>query len=325
MMIVSNFNLTPGIALPELEDKFFTTGSSSGGGNTELYSTGGATPGLPNWRDIHQANVGDCYFLSSAAALTQHDPRAILKIIRDNGNGTYTVTFQIHKDSIVFPTLMPYSSVQVTVNSSDIFNETQYIGGTDPANGKKVIWPQVLQAAFAKVSEPHSGIILASPSFLGGGGIGGGYAAIGKGGYPKDALQLLTGQNASSWNPNSNAGAQELAQLPAQFAAGKPIVVSTPPASKSPKAGVENGKNPATNNLVADHSYAVVDSYTIAGIPFVLLNNPWGSDQPFAIPVKALGSVSDLITVGSSVAPAAPPRTGGHFEVPRIDGPPGFI
>ena len=320
MTIVSFFNLAA-VDQPALEADFATMGSSNGGGNTELYNTGGFTPGLPNYRDIHQNIVGDCYFLSSAAALAQQDPHAIQKMIRDNGDGTYTVTFELHNfDALIFPTMAPYSSVQVTVNGSDIFSQTTYIGGIDPVNGKKVIWPQVLQAAFAKLSEP-SGIVPWLPD----GNIGDGYAAIGKAGYSKYALQLLTGQNASSWDPNSNAGAQQLAKLPTQFAAGKLVVISTPPASKSPRAGVENGKNPGTYDLVADHAYAVVDCWTIGGIVFVRLNNPWGSDQPTDIALADLPSLSNLITVGSAVAPAAPPRTGGHFEVPRIDAPPGFI
>ena len=63
--------------------------------NTELYDTAGANPGAPTLSDIHQAEIGDCYFLSALGAVVEEDPDAISQKIHDNGDGTYTVTFGV--------------------------------------------------------------------------------------------------------------------------------------------------------------------------------------------------------------------------------------
>lgn len=42
---------------------------------------------------VGQGAIGDCWFMGSIAALADTDPEVIAKMIKDNGNGTYTVTF----------------------------------------------------------------------------------------------------------------------------------------------------------------------------------------------------------------------------------------
>lgn len=42
---------------------------------------------------IKQGQLGDCYFLSSLASLANENPQAVKDMIKDNGDGTYTVTF----------------------------------------------------------------------------------------------------------------------------------------------------------------------------------------------------------------------------------------
>lgn len=43
--------------------------------------------------DINQNQIGDCYFLSCLACLAQNKPKEIMKMIKDNGDGTCTVKF----------------------------------------------------------------------------------------------------------------------------------------------------------------------------------------------------------------------------------------
>ena len=42
---------------------------------------------------VHQGGLGDCYFLQAVSSVAAQDPEAIKKMIQDNHDGTYTVTF----------------------------------------------------------------------------------------------------------------------------------------------------------------------------------------------------------------------------------------
>jgi hypothetical protein len=44
--------------------------------------------------DVQQGQIGDCYFPASIASIARHNPDAIANLIKDNGDGTYTVTFK---------------------------------------------------------------------------------------------------------------------------------------------------------------------------------------------------------------------------------------
>lgn len=47
----------------------------------------------PNIRDIEQGELGDCYLLAGLIAVVNLNPEKIMKIMRDNGDGTVTVRF----------------------------------------------------------------------------------------------------------------------------------------------------------------------------------------------------------------------------------------
>jgi hypothetical protein len=62
--------------------------------------------------DVRQGSFGDCYMLAPLAALAQRRPNFIARNLRDNRDGTYTVTF--------YPTgpRRCGKAVQVTVDGS---------------------------------------------------------------------------------------------------------------------------------------------------------------------------------------------------------------
>lgn len=254
-------------------------------GKTELFDTSGPNPGEPSLSDIHQGAYGDCYVLSSIGALAQEDPNAVRNMIHDNGDGTYTVTFQQRKNNGPFG-FDPwdvfghsYQPVKVTVSAKDIPDDSvdgsKSVGGpvVDSADGKQVIWPEVVEAAFAKLHH--------------------GYKQIGGGGWPQPVLEQLTGHDASSSKPSDVSGAALLKD----FKSGKLITVCTLE-SDGGQAGAENGTNPY--GLVGGHAYTVTDVYMKNGKEYVTLNNPWGFDQPKDIPFSKLPGVADDIAVGSA-------------------------
>lgn len=67
--------------------------------------------------DIQQGDYGDCYFMSSMGAIAREHPGFIEKMIHDNGDGTYTVTFY---DPICATPLGPcvYKKHEITVDGN---------------------------------------------------------------------------------------------------------------------------------------------------------------------------------------------------------------
>ncbi len=285
--------------------------------DSELFNTSGPNPGMPNLHDIHQGNYGDCYFLSSMGAIAEKNPQSLKDMIHANDNGTYTVTFYAGASGKLQPT-------QVTIDPSkdipaDSVDGKDYGHTTDSANGKQVIWPQVMEAAYAKLND----------KVVNGVDKGGGYAKIGDGGDPKNALETLTGQAAQAYyDPKTSS--TELKNLQQQFNSGKLIVVGTPE-SDGDQQGQESGKNPY--GLVGGHAYTVTNVYNKDGKEYVSLNNPWGIDQPQDIPVSAIPKVIDEIAVGNSVTktqkqgadtPTHPHEAAAHGAAPataRLDEP----
>lgn len=53
--------------------------------------TGPLFPHLPTPNDLQQGYLGDCYFISSMSAIAANNPKKILDMMRDNGDGTVTM------------------------------------------------------------------------------------------------------------------------------------------------------------------------------------------------------------------------------------------
>jgi hypothetical protein len=213
-----------------------------------LFGPPGDSNGI-SYQDIHQGGLGDCYFLAALGEVAKNDPDFIRQMIRDNGNGTYTVT------------LYQFEPVQVTVSPSDFApNGVNSQPDEGVIDGQKELWPQIIEAAYAKLE--------------------GGYGKIGNGGYPSDAMETLTGFNASWSSPGS------FEQIKSDLAKGKLVTLDTP-------------DEPLPYDLLSSHSYMVIGTYTdLQGNNYVKLQNPWGYDQPSVIPAFALSKVFNVQDVG---------------------------
>jgi hypothetical protein len=152
----------------------------------------------PDPDDIEQGDLGDCYFLSSVAALAKDDPQAIRNMIRDNHDGTFTVTFPGDP------------SHPVTVE-----------GPTDEelkrfAHDKDGVWVAVLEKAHRYYTER----VAADP-----------------GGDPSQALELLTGKKFDTESVAASNGsvsdAQVATMLTKSMQSGQEVVAWSPPNPKN--------------------------------------------------------------------------------------------
>lgn len=112
--------------------------------NHDLYATANPLDSIKEGA-INQGVEGDCYFLSALAATAKNDPQAIADAIKDNHDGTYTVTFPGAKDT-------PVTVKAPTAMEMAIFNS--------PGNNNGV-WATVMEKAFGQLAIDHPKSVLA--------------------------------------------------------------------------------------------------------------------------------------------------------------------
>ena len=224
--------------------------------------------------DVSQGITGDCYFLSSLAAVANKDPNVIRQMIKDNGNGTYTVTLYTDKDqdgkleastfsvNNRFPVHDgdPNQAAFAQVSTESVHNpqwdkkfaELTASGyskqkaeawlaknGIPKETEQKELWPMVAEKAFAESS------------------VNGSYNAIGNGGYGSAALSDITGKIGEHFD--SDVSFDKLSQLDGQ---GYAMVASS------------NINQDKDSDIASNHAYAVMGVDEEKGT--ITLFNPWG-------------------------------------------------
>ncbi|WP_017557358.1 C2 family cysteine protease [Nocardiopsis baichengensis] len=158
--------------------------------------------------DLNQGALGDCWWLAGIGAVADQDPGAIKRMIRENANGTYTVTFG--------------DGSQVTVTPDLVVNSNNSAAFSDPG-GEGVLWPAILEKAYAMKE--------------------GSYGEI-EGGWPKDAMETVTGEDAGEipmWMVEED-------MLSTIMDEGSPVTVTTPGDKKNSHYELESGDELAGNH-----------------------------------------------------------------------------
>lgn len=101
---------------------------------------------------VKQGQIGDCYLVSALASVAEQNPQQIKDMIKDNNDGTYTVTFPGAPDE------------PITVNAPTDAELAQFAEGT-----KHGVWPSVIEKAYGKYKDdsktvaqdgiPHGGAL----------------------------------------------------------------------------------------------------------------------------------------------------------------------
>jgi hypothetical protein len=213
--------------------------------------------------DIHQGQLGDCFLLAAIGELALFHPTAIMNMIHPNANDTATVTLNTASNGRL-PRVNTTSFAPIDITVTNSFPDYSVNNGADQdvVGNQKEIWPQVLEKAVATLD--------------------GGYGAIMDGGSPVVAMEELTGQSATYMAP----AALTLADLNSFVSAGDLIALDTPSASGLPF------------NLVSDHAYMLENVTMQSGAAVLQLGNPWGFDQPTAIPLPQLSRGVAEVDIG---------------------------
>jgi hypothetical protein len=210
-------------------------------------------PSGPSPAEVQQGQLGDCYFPSAMAALAQNNAAALVNMIKDNKDGTYTVTFK-EKDWGVGT----YKDVKIKIDG-DLYVRSwggPLYGATfgpDKSEKTMKLWFPLLEKAWATWK--------------------GSYNAIGNGGMSSDVFQAVLGKDGEDMSIKY-ADPDEMWKTIKNAIDGKqPVSAGTYGESKDAMY---------TNTGVhSDHSYSVLGYVEEAGnLRKVTLRNPWGEVEP---------------------------------------------
>lgn len=212
--------------LPDIGDNEATLYSDARGEGADI------APG-----DVDQGTLGDCVALAGFAAVAAQNPDLIRNAIRDNGDGTYTVTFwkQREPGHIWEP---EWSTETVTVDAKVPLDDNGHPIYADVNDGE--LWVAILEKAWA---ETH-----------------GGYQAI-NGDTSFGPLEALTGRTSTT-----NVGLPFMSRSPS-----KQDLVRMWNDGYAIVAG--NGKLGGSDKAPKGHQMYVLD---VAADGTVTLGNPWG-------------------------------------------------
>jgi hypothetical protein len=228
--------------LQKLVAKWFlgTDHPAAAAGTTYRLVSGSLFVNGPNYGDVIQGQLGDCYFVAAMAGVARFSPQLIQQMAIDNGDGTFTVRF-FHAG------VADYVTVDRDLPSTS-YGTAEYAGfGGQYTSGGNELWVAVIEKAYAQINEE---------GWLGHAPVNS-YAAI-DGGYSDLAISQLTGAAAGwTWMTNANPNS-----LIAAVATGRPLVLASQPVGSG-------------NGVIDSHGYSLV-GYNAATGRFTLYN-PWGS------------------------------------------------
>jgi len=222
------------------------------GGSNELYAEAGDPLRSITPDAISQGIIGDCYFEASVASMAATQPELIQQMIKDNHDGTYTVSFPGDPEN------------PITVDAPTEAERGLYNGGR-----RYGVWANVLEKAYGKyVQENPSHRSIMN---LGGGstlseGADGGELFHGR------AMSLLTGKgrNNDSLTFTSQDTVRERLNDALNGDKPRPVI-----------AGISNGISDETSDgFAVAHMYSVT-KFDPSGADggTVTIRNPWGRGE----------------------------------------------
>jgi hypothetical protein len=198
----------------------------------------------PQYIDVHQGAVGDCYFVATLGEIALKNPSQITTMFVVNGDGTYGVRF--YENGVAH-----YVTVdsQLPTYGGGYFLYANM--GSNVHSAGNVLWVALAEKAYAQMNE--AGWL--RPAAWGGGHNS--YAGI-EGGLFSDVAKQMANLSSFSYQVHGTADATTLQNA---VTAGKLI-------------GFASVSSPTNPSVVGNHQYVVI-SYN-SSTQTVTLFNPWG-------------------------------------------------
>jgi len=248
------------------KDPSDTAGGTSARFEGDIFIKGAADPAAIDPNDVRQGSLGDCYLLAALRSVTRTDPQCIRDMVKDNGNGTYTVRFYLDRFGM---SLIGRGTKEVTVSTrvpTDSGGSPRYAktGDAVVVDGKTrfELWAMIVEKAWAKLK--------------------GGYPSI-AGGNPGKAMEAITGQTSDSFRPSSRSAPAILSTLERAEKDRHPVTCFTPKVEARTGTDGKRGKKKRTWNALADRLVVYADhAYSFKSVKDgrIHLENPWGYDHP---------------------------------------------
>lgn len=221
--------------------------------------------GRPDAADIHQRNLGDCYFVAPLGALATQQPERIQDAIAYNAESkSFTVTLYQHGHGGFLGLSDEAKPVKIEISQAELQTDLKVSDNLThgPGSARGPIWPAVMEAAYAEQQERQ------------GEGMTQGLGRIGGGGYPKNAIYALTGEQpnrVSAHDAKSVPVDQMYDRLNGALQEGRPVLLSTNYMKDVPNDGLIKGDGNS------GHVYMVEGATKdAAGNVELTLRNPWG-------------------------------------------------
>lgn len=219
-------------------------------GNRDLYPPDGIKPDA-----IKQGMIGNCYFVAALAAVAKSNPESIRNMIKDNNDGTYTVTFPGAKNE-------PITVKAPTEAEMGLYNNS----------GSNGLWASVMEKAFGKYKDNHAWIGSYTPQEGADGG-----------GYTEKSLALLSGKESTELNlyDDKNDPSVVHKYLRDAFESNPPKAVTA--SSRLEWQGWWNGwktDGDTTDGFVRRHAFTITGFNPDGpGGGTVTIRNPWGGSE----------------------------------------------
>lgn len=199
---------------------------------------------------IKQGMIGDCYFEAVLASAAANDPKLIQNAIKDNNDGTFTVSFPGATEK------------PITVSSPTEAELGLYNGASE-----RGVWASVMEKAFGELKQIESNIKKNLPQEGADGG-----------GHTEEVIELLTGNPAQN-HGMANDSAKVMNDLSAAFLKGEKKI-ATASVGYDFLNLIGMGTDESKDNFARRHAYSILDySNNILTGPMVTVRNPWGEQD----------------------------------------------